>query len=91
MKAKLSDWIRHIRDTQDEEISCSACLEHISQYVDLELASGDASRAMPRVRQHLEQCQVCREEYQVLHELAHLEASGNLPGSDELAERLKKK
>jgi hypothetical protein len=89
MEAKFSRWIKQVRDTQDEEINCSACLEQISDYVDLELATGDAARAMPQVRQHLNQCQVCREEYQVLRELARLEAVGDMPANDELSAQLK--
>jgi hypothetical protein len=89
MKAKLTEWFKHIHDTQEEEISCSACLDQISQYVDLELAGGDIARAMPQVRHHLDQCQVCSEEYQLLRELARLESEGNLPGNDDLSNRLK--
>lgn len=90
MKPNLSRWIKSVRDTQVEEITCSECLDQVSQYVDLELASGQAARQMPRVKQHLDQCLVCREEYQVLQELARMEAEGDLPKKEELLERLKR-
>ena len=54
MKPNLSRWIKSVRDTQVEEITCSECLDQVSQYVDLELASGQAARQMPRVKQHLD-------------------------------------
>jgi len=89
MEAKFSQWVKRIRDTQAEEINCSACLDQVSQYVDLELAGGGAAEQMPRVKQHLDQCGVCFEEYQVLRELARLEREGRTPSKDELADRLK--
>jgi hypothetical protein len=90
MEGKLSRWLKQVRDTQDEEIDCSACLDQISRYIDVELASGDAARALPQVGQHLGQCTVCREEYQLLRDLARLEANDRLPALEELIERLKR-
>jgi len=91
MESKFSQWVKNIRDTQEQEINCSACLDQISQYVDLELAAGDAAEHLPKVKQHLDQCQVCREEYLVLRDLARLEASDHLPTIEELAEKLKRR
>lgn len=89
METKFSRWMKLVRETEDIEINCSDCLDQIAEYVDLELAAGDASSALPQVRHHLDQCQVCREEYHVLRELAQLEAAGDLPTDDELIEQLK--
>jgi hypothetical protein len=89
MEPKFSRWMKQVRDTKDEEIDCSSCLDQISQYVDLELATGDAARSLPQVEHHLRQCAVCCEEYEVLSELARLEAQDNLPSQDEMIERLK--
>ncbi len=88
MKAKFSHWIKRVQETQDEEINCSTCLDQISEYVDRELAAGDAMGTMPQVHQHLNQCQVCREEYHVLQSLARMEAIGDMPVNDELFEQL---
>ncbi len=90
MKSAFSHWIKQAKDTQEEEIDCSECLELISTYVDLELMEENAARRMPRVKQHLAECKVCREEYQVLKQLAILEEDGEMPTSEELAERLKR-
>jgi hypothetical protein len=91
MEPKFSRWMKQVRDTQDEEIDCSACLDQISRYVDLELATGEAAQSMPQVELHLRQCAVCREEFEVLSELARLEADDRLPDPAELAERLKRR
>jgi hypothetical protein len=89
MEEKFPRWMKRIRDTQPDEIDCSACLDQVSQYVDLELAGSDAAGNLPLVKQHLEQCGVCFEEYQALRELARLELDGSLPSQDELSVRLK--
>ncbi len=90
MNSRFSNWVRQIRDTQADEIDCSTCLDQLSQYVDLELASANVAGRLPQVKQHLEQCRVCSEEHQVLYELARLEREGGLPSTDQLIERLKK-
>jgi hypothetical protein len=66
-------FLHQIEETQDAELSCSECFEHISDYVDLELAGQPAAERLPRLLQHLAQCRVCREEYEVLRDLAALE------------------
>lgn len=90
MKTNLAKFVRHVHDTRDTEISCSVCLDLVSQYVDLEISTGDAVGKLPQVKQHLDQCQVCSEEYQVLRELAVLEAEQQLPTGEELINQLKK-
>ncbi len=67
--------LHSIHETQDDEILCSDCFDQISDYVDLEIAGKDAEKRMPRLKQHLGQCRVCREEYQVLLDLARQQAA----------------
>jgi hypothetical protein len=86
--SRFKKWLEQIGATQPEEISCSACLDQVSAYVDLDVAGQPAAEQMPALAQHLVQCRVCREEYQVLRELASLEAGGRLPGEDELRRSL---
>ena len=52
------------------EILCEECFETIDQFVDLELAGGDADAQMPGMRPHLEGCPACAEEYESLKLLA---------------------
>ncbi len=75
-------WLGQIYATEEEEISCSDCFDWISEYVDRELTHSPLDPRMQRVRQHLGQCRVCREEYEVLHELAsqELPSEANSPG-----------
>ena len=80
--------LRHIRETAAVEISCTDCFDLVPQYVDLEVAGQDADAAVPRLRQHLDRCAVCREEYETLRDLARLEAEGRLPSVDDLRNSL---
>ena len=70
---QLERLLRLVGRTEDEEISCTTCLELLPPYVDLEAAGEDADARLPRLRQHLDQCGVCREEYETLRELVRLE------------------
>jgi hypothetical protein len=76
--------LRHIRETADEELSCTECFELVPGYVELEVAGRAADEQIPRLRQHLDRCGVCREEYETLRDLLRLEAEGRLPSVDDL-------
>ena len=81
---RLERWLQNIAKTQEEEISCSECFDLVSHFVEVELSREDAAKTMPQLKQHLEQCSACREEYEALRDLARLENDGELPSSDDL-------
>lgn len=84
-------WQRLVRDiahTDDEEISCSECFDLVPEHVDREIAGTLHEQRLPPLEQHLQQCGVCREEYEVLRDLARLEAEGRAPSSDDLRRSL---
>lgn len=87
-RSQFERWVRQIYATEVEEISCSDCFDLVSQYVDLELKGDAADRNIPGLKQHLDQCRVCREEYEVLSDLTHLEAEGRAPSVDDLLKSL---
>jgi hypothetical protein len=76
---QLERLLRLVARTADEELSCDACFELLPQYVDLEVSGEAPNDRLPLFRHHLEQCAVCREEYETLRELARLEAEGRPP------------
>jgi hypothetical protein len=82
-QAHLRRLLRSIADTEDEEISCSECFDLVSEYVDLEVAGMVSDQTLPRLRVHLQQCGVCQEEYEVLRDLARLEAQGRGASADD--------
>lgn len=76
----LGKLARSLEKTGDEELGCDECFERLDRFVETELAGLDAASAMPLVRDHLDKCGDCREEYKAL--LATLRASeGSLPAA----------
>jgi len=86
---RFERWLRNIYETQDQEISCTECFDLVSGFVELEASGQDAAAKMPQVRQHLNQCQACRDEYEALRDLRQLEEKGELPLLDHLQDFLK--
>jgi hypothetical protein len=76
--------LRNIAETEDDEISCAECFDLVSQYVDLEVAGTVSEQTLPRLKQHLQQCGVCREEHEILRDLVRLEAEGRASSADNL-------
>ncbi len=85
---KLDRWVQQISQTQVEELSCSDCLDLVDQYVEAELVGAPLSAQMEQVKHHLYQCQVCREEYQILSDLVREETAGRAPSVDDLKRSL---
>ena len=83
-RSRLERLLRLAARTADEELSCTECFDILPRYVDLEIAGEDPDPQLPLFRQHLEQCAVCREEYETLSELARFEAEGRSPSIDDL-------
>ena len=74
MKTRRFDvWLRNISETQEEEISCTECFDLVSRFVELESSGGDVASELPQVKQHLDQCLACRDEYEIVRDLARLE------------------
>jgi hypothetical protein len=87
-KDRFERWLKNIHETQQEEISCSECFDSVSHFVEVELAGKDPALQMPQLKQHLDQCAACREEYETLRDLARLEKDDQLPSLDDLKDAL---
>ena len=70
--SQLERLLNLIARTADDEISCTECFELLPIHVDLDAAGEDPNAKVPLFRQHLDQCAVCREEYDTLRELIRL-------------------
>jgi hypothetical protein len=81
---RFERWLKNISETQDEEISCTECFDLVSRFVELEISGQDAIAKMPELKQHLNQCRACRDEYESLRDLRLLEEEGDMPSLDEL-------
>ncbi|MDR8389715.1 hypothetical protein NC796_01115 [Aliifodinibius sp. S!AR15-10] len=69
----LKKLIQMIKMTRPDEIGCDECFDDLHAFAELELAGKSAEDAMPLVKDHLDRCGTCREEYEAL-----LEAMKNL-------------
>jgi hypothetical protein len=63
------DQIERLLGPSEPELGCDACFEHLDEYVEIELAGGDADAAAPGLRVHLDGCPACREEHASLRAL----------------------
>jgi hypothetical protein len=62
MKAML----RKIERTQEIELTCGEVFDVLDQYAEMVANGEDAAQLMPLVKQHLEMCPDCREEFEAL-------------------------
>ena len=85
---RFEKWLRNIYETQEEEISCTECFDLVSRFVDLEIAGQNAAASMPQLKQHLNQCRACRDEYETLRDLRRLEEKGEAPSVDDLKDSI---
>lgn len=66
--------------TRTEELGCDECFEMLDRFVETEIADRDAAAAIPLVKDHLDKCGDCRQEYEAL--LRALRASeSSMPGN----------
>ena len=57
-----------IRNTRDEELTCGHCFDELDEFIEIKLRGLNADEAMPLVKDHLDRCAACREEYEILLE-----------------------
>ena len=55
------------------ELTCEECFEQLDRYVELELASAGAGKAIAGMQAHLQGCLACNEEHQSLSALVESE------------------
>lgn len=59
-------FLRLLEETHNEELSCNEIFEKLDEYVEREVDKKDASKLMPLIRDHLDTCPDCCEEFEVL-------------------------
>ena len=62
----LKRLLRQVRQTQATEIACDEAYRFMDQFAERVARGEDAGRLMPLVRQHLDRCPDCREEFDAL-------------------------
>jgi len=59
-------FLRVLETVDKEEITCDELYSKLDQYVELEVDKKDAAHVMPLMREHLDVCPECCEEYETL-------------------------
>jgi hypothetical protein len=57
---------RKIGHTQEVELTCGEVFDLLNQYAEMAANGEDVTKLMPLVKQHLEMCADCREEFEAL-------------------------
>jgi hypothetical protein len=58
--------MRVLDEVPTEEVSCAELYTKLDQYVEREVSKKDAALLMPVIREHLDVCPECCEEYEAL-------------------------
>src|SRR5512147_1245316 len=59
-------FLRVLETAENEEISCDELFVKLDEYVEREVDKKDAAQLMPVVRDHLDKCPECCDEYEAL-------------------------
>jgi hypothetical protein len=62
----LKAMARRIGQTQEVELTCGEVFDLLDQYAEMAANGEDVTKLMPLVRQHLEMCADCQEEFEAL-------------------------
>ncbi len=63
----LIEWmISSLEKTREQEFSCDEVFALLDRYAELHMRGEDAARIMPMLKQHLDICRECCEEYDAL-------------------------
>ena len=59
-------FLRVLESVREEEAPCDEVYARIDEYVEREIDNKDAAQLMPLIREHLDMCSECCEEYEAL-------------------------
>jgi hypothetical protein len=59
-------FLRVLESVREDDVPCDEVYARIDQYVEREVDKKDAAQLMPLVREHLDVCSECCEEYEAL-------------------------
>lgn len=81
VEPKLTGLLARVLGPVGPEVTCEQCFDLLDQYVDVQIAGGDADARLPAMHAHLEGCPACHEDYESLRDLVAGTAAG-IPESD---------
>lgn len=66
---KMQKMLAMLSNTKDVELTCDEVFALLDQFVELAAQGEDVAQLMPLVKQHLDMCEDCRDEYKVLENI----------------------
>ena len=64
--AAVENLVRRLQITHEGELSCDEVFALVDEYAEADLRGEDVASLKPLIRQHLDMCRECEEEYQAL-------------------------
>ncbi len=62
----IRNMMNSVKSTRDQELTCGHCYDELDLFIEMKLSGKKAEEAMPLVKEHLDRCAACREEYEFL-------------------------
>jgi hypothetical protein len=66
---KMQKMLAMLSNTREVELTCDEVFALLDQFTELAAQGEDVRQLMPLVQQHLDMCEDCREEYEVLENI----------------------
>jgi predicted component of type VI protein secretion system len=66
---KMKNVMMMLSHTQEQELTCDEVYALLDQFAELAARGEDVAALMPLVKQHLDMCPDCQEEYRVLEKI----------------------
>lgn len=63
---QISTLLNLVVGTSQDSLDCDGCLDHVSQFVETQLEGLNLCESMNAVKQHLENCPCCQDEFEAL-------------------------
>lgn len=77
----IKGFLRALEDARIQDVPCSQVFSRLDEYVEKELKGEDAAQLMPLLREHLDLCQDCCDEYETLLAAVEKASKPTSPGS----------
>ncbi len=66
---KMQKMMAMLSNTREVELTCDEVFALLDQFTELAAQGEDVAQLMPLVKQHLDMCEDCRDEYKVLENI----------------------
>jgi hypothetical protein len=65
---QINNLLRLVATSNNDAMDCDGCLTKISEFADVHLLNREIPQALSAVKNHLEQCPCCQDEFNALRE-----------------------